>query len=984
MFAGDRSAGDLLSPATNVLPFPAASEPSAGPSGKVVIDAKRFEREISGYARPSDAKPVVSEDRAVSFEPDGLYFRHAIFPDLVSLVSRRLGFALYFFDCEFAERFDARWAELDALTLKQCILHKSFEGIALTSRGNVDFTDSKSHSQIDLSQARIQSDVVLVGARLECDETTRGEHVPDARRGAALFCGGLRAHSLLMDRMICRGRIFLDASRLSGILKCANVTLERDCKLASQRSLRWNNVVLSAADTDIDGAVILGEEARSKPSPESSFESRGQVNLSNSHIGGDLICTNAVMHSPYCDATDLELKPFADDGHAQDSVLLAALNLSRTEIGGGVWLDGRFSAHGEVRFDGAHIRGAFRADGATIDGALAGCGAKRARNERHRVNLALNLERAEIGSSLLLNAGFRAFGRVLLRNATIHGDFVCQGGEFHGCWLKAGEEPLDCEAERQAEALNLSGATIEGSAFLVGKPSLGAHETFTARGQVRLRGTQIKRNLHLGGGQFRLMPEPNEPSERRPLEHSRKPENLSLCSDHKELPLIGWFHRAQVLGTTFLKEIDRPPVCFEGSVSFAGMQTGGWEDSLECWPQCRAKASVEPEPQPVRVGEDQRATFELNGLTYQTLRGPTRGEERVLWLLHQPMRDLSKPGAGNPGGGFKTQPWEQCARVLYELGYQRDARYLYRMQQRFIRIKGRPTFPSKALSVLLGIFVGHGYRVFYTFLWAIWLVGMGMIVTDYGYRYGYIVPAQSNSAFYQSDRSLVRRLLESTDYDAGAPVPYPKFHPLLFSLDTALPAGDLRQKHYWIPTDTRLRHCPDRPEADVCPAPSQIVERSNTKLHHAVASIRATLPFLSERTIARFVGGSMFFVIALIFLGWLFYDMTIGFFRDRDFNAANASKLYRRVLNHKRGWGYLFPAAFVVFLILLFIASMMAYLYDAGIAFDVLRHFDKILRGIGLNVSVTHIWTTFETLVGWLLITAVVVSLGSTVFRRRE
>ncbi len=969
-----------------VLPFvpPVRDVPPA-------FDAATFERALAFYARKLDGEAVAWDHPQIDFEADGLHLHDLGFEFPVGLASRRLPFHLHFTNCRFADTIDARWLDLDSLTLRDCTLQQAFDGAALTARGNVDFGGTTSHCQIDLSSASIQGDLLVnKQAKLFFKRPKgAGYDEQDIRFGAALFCGGIRVHSILLDDLKCRGRIFLDASKLTGILKAANATLWRHENDAIPGATAWDHMVLSAIDANIEGAVILGEESRTELSQPATFQACGQVNLSNSRIGGDLICTAGCFHSAYYrrwrgDEGQDDSKAWTDavekfgnktsyvtkEG-SYDPVVLAALNASRTQIEGGVWLDRGFRAHGEVRFNSVAVRGVFRAtNDSEINAALPHCrpvfertSSGWARSEPFPIVSALAMERAQIGNMLLLKDGFSAFGLVSLRNAIINGDVDCTGGTFHACWPTKADR-----AHQQPQAFVLSGAMVAGSVFLVGAriapgtdlpicddrledPNTPDKEQdfFLSYGQVRFRGTQIGRNLHLGGGRFKLMPPRMDDA------HSSDPDIDG------QLPLIGWFHSAQVAGTTFLSEIDRAPVCFHGSVSFADMHTDGWEDAIGAWPQCRDDADP-----------NRRATFELNGLTYNSLRGPTDGRNRLMWLLHQPEKDLWPPKRkiaifhGNRNGreqetvGFKTQPWEQCATVLHSLGYRTDARFLYQMEQRFIRLRGRLNPLARIMNFGLGTLVGHGYRVLFAILWAIWLVGIGTIVADAGFNDHHIVPAPAEYAEHH----------ETNWVDVHAP-DYPTFNPLLFSLDMALPAGNVRQRDYWIAIDDNKTYLV--PDAF---APMPLVRRVNEcfgrmihgKTCHATRNEPQEPVDAKDKAVAQ--------TVCVLEAGLIL--LSLGFWR---LGSMFAFWQYRNILNRNRV--SLLSVLPVAALIAAFFMAWSVYLIDCRLVFCLLNSGDTWLL-LHVHMSVTHVWFVFETLAGWVLLTMVAVALGSTIFHYRH
>jgi len=357
--------------AANVIPFrhelPVDSD---GGDGKIVLTTVEFDRVVAAYGNFETEAGSAPYKTHTAFRRDGIHFKKIVFTQEISIASCRYAFGLYFEHCCFQEAFDARSAQMDSLAFKDCSFAKSFKGSALVIAGNVDFSKSRSHTQIDLSVARIRGDLVLADSDL-CYSPPAGKEPPDVRRGSALFCGGINVHSVLMDGMRCRGRVFLDAATLTGIIKASNAVIERS-QTKYDRTNRWDHIVFSASDTTIKGAVILGEEGRGLSGDEKrqSFCARGQVSLSNSRIGGSLVCTNGKFSSAFHDADTEFYGEFKKASGWRDDVVLASLNASRAKVEGAVLLNSGFESYGEVRFNGVEVRGVFRASDASIYGDL--------------------------------------------------------------------------------------------------------------------------------------------------------------------------------------------------------------------------------------------------------------------------------------------------------------------------------------------------------------------------------------------------------------------------------------------------------------------------------------------------------------------------------------------------------------------------------------------------------------------------------------
>ena len=140
------------------------------------------------------------------------------------------------------------------------------------------------------------------------------------------------------------------------------------------------------------------------------------------------------------------------------------LNLEGAQIAGGVFLNDRFAANGEVRLSGADIGGQLVCSGGSFDNNGAD---------------AFNVDNANIGGDVALDDDFAANGAVRLLGVTIGGQLTCRGGRFNN---------------PGGAALVADRATIAGGAFL--------DHGFAANGEVRLLGAMIGAPLVCRGGSF--------------------------------------------------------------------------------------------------------------------------------------------------------------------------------------------------------------------------------------------------------------------------------------------------------------------------------------------------------------------------------------------------------------------------------------------------------------------------------------------------
>ncbi|GAA3147817.1 oxidoreductase [Planomonospora alba] len=104
---------------------------------------------------------------------------------------------------------------------------------------------------------------------------------------------------------------------------------------------------------------------------------------------------------------------------------------------------------------------------------------------------------------------------------------------------------------------------------------------------------------------------------------------------------------------------------------------------------------------------------QLNGLTYEALRGPWTVAERLAWVCRDP-------------DGYRPQPYEQLAAWYRRIGHEPDARRVLLAKQRGHRGTLRPT--GRFWGRLLDVAVGYGYRPWLAGLWATVLLAAGTTV----------------------------------------------------------------------------------------------------------------------------------------------------------------------------------------------------------------------------------------------------------------
>jgi hypothetical protein len=139
----------------------------------------------------------------------------------------------------------------------------------------------------------------------------------------------------------------------------------------------------------------------------------------------------------------------------------------------------------------------------------------------------------------------------------------------------------------------------------------------------------------------------------------------------------------------------------------------------------------------------------MEGTVYDNIRPVLPAAERLPWLERDPE-------------GFTPQPYEQLATVYQRHGQDADARTVLVAKQRSMR--STLALPARPWSLLQDATVGYGYRP----LRAVWLLTCLLVIG-----------------------SLLFRTWPPAPVGGG---PYPRFHPVIYTLDLLLPLVDLGQE----------------------------------------------------------------------------------------------------------------------------------------------------------------------------------------------
>jgi hypothetical protein len=426
------------------------------------------------------------------------------------------------------------------------------------------------------------------------------------------------------------------------------------------------------------------------------------------------------------------------------------MNATNSRIKGTVWLGEGFDCDGEVTLAEAHIEGDLQCSGGTF------------RNPRRNApetgkwdpntGTALNADGVTVDGFVLLRREqgseitFRSEGEVRFLGAQIRGDLDCHGGNFSN---------LPTKAFTTGDGLNAERAIVKGSIFL--------RDGFVAEGVVRLYDAQVGGNLDCNGGSFS-----------NPLQEKNVGGD-ALLLDRAVIKGGVLFSSAKFSG-----DEEEQRFFADGNVSLIGTIIGGELDLRNGYFK---KATLD-------LGGATAASFSDSGKTSWPKRDnlylrlfqyghidPEVAEERLRWLGLQPDDD------------FNTESYVQLAKVLQQSGDDDGARLVLQTAAALQDRHGHRYWYLRPDNWFAAS-IGYGYR-------PIWAVGYISLMSTLGwiiYRRGYLartmVPTDKDA---YNELKLGKRL----------PPHYPRFAPLIFSLENSLPLVKLGQADKWQP-DTEL------------------------------------------------------------------------------------------------------------------------------------------------------------------------------------
>jgi len=515
----------------------------------------------------------------------------------------------------------------------------------------------------------------------------------------------------------------------------------------------------------LEGATVTGDVVLKM------LQSSGEVRAIGAKIGGRLSLSRSVLYNDGGDALSLDEAKIDGDAFLNELDVRGEVRVLGAVIGGQLNMT-RSVLHNDggdaLTLDEARITGDAVLEKVQASGKVSGFGT--------HVGGQLNLSRVALhndgGDALILDEAnitgdafldeLNATGKVRALDATI-------GGQ-----LNMGHAVLN---DGDGEALNLDEIHISGDAVL---------ESLRAIGKVHAIDAVI-------GGQLDL---------------------TGAALDHRGKDALV-MHGATVTGNTYLDDLDVTGAIrvlgatFKAKLSLGGdVRTNPGDDAvalqavtverLELTKPLRlvgmlnlARAEIHHlDVGPARTG-GLPPLSNAQGWSLGTLEGFFLTERHSVynWLMSIPLTS-----SNNPRRIFVTQPWQEMARVFAQSGHPEEARWLrYKAAQ---QVTKSATVLWKPVRLMYGGFVGYGYRSYYVVPWLIGLFLVSWALA--GVNAAAFSPSDTTVATTTATVAGVQQTVPVTGATRPAVTGYAQFSPVLFAVDTAIPAATTGQSAAWV------------------------------------------------------------------------------------------------------------------------------------------------------------------------------------------
>jgi uncharacterized protein YjbI with pentapeptide repeats len=636
-------------------------------------------------------------------------------------------------------------------------------------------------SRVRLRGVDIVGDVDLSGVQLagelafdQCSFRGGTLRVAAASLGAlritnSILCGDLDATESLIQ-----GPVVIDGSEVTGSI------FARDARIGGRFSAVNTKFGGRPLALDLEGATLDGSMQMQRCMIAGEMILRaaqvaGGINLSAASLRGfpvSLQAENASVSGPIFMNHGLRA---AGTISVHGAHFGAELNFSDAFLGtanaNGVALSGQnLKVQTDVFLNQARVHGTVELQSALVGGQLnltattvRDCGA-----------ISLEATGIRIGTNCWLNEGFAADGSVVLSGGTIGGLLSVTRSVLNGS---------------QGDALRADRCEVRGNVWL---------QEVRARGCIRISASVLRGHLDAAGAD---LSDPGGPA--LDLGRTAVATNVVLSAGFTAVGGV------VLLGTSVggSVEISDATLLANGTGRALDASSLRVDDTLSL---LRSSVCGEVRLAASRASRlcDDRSYWDCTATENQACAGHPAGRRNVLDLAHFDYRRLDRVGARwtdhcawlEHMPRYHDQPYVLLAATERASGRDRDARRI-NMRRHWRRLDAESPGPGRVSRLgerLLGIAIGFGYAPWRVAVWLSVLVAFGALLYERAADRGLIVPTRAGLPAAESVGPSPTRT------EGGMPVvatkctdAYPCFNPLVYSLETGLPAVKLGQRDYW-------------------------------------------------------------------------------------------------------------------------------------------------------------------------------------------
>lgn len=668
----------------------------------------------------------------------GLIINNAVIKDKLDMEGLALDICIDFDDCTFEEEVNFNSAKIGSLTFARANLKGGLQlisaqiGSQLNCRGAFICQLKKSSFALLAQNAIIRGSVMFDGEeitnKMKCFEAFGEVNIDGIRIGGMLSCeNGKFKNPLGVSLDATNAIIDGDVVFNKTSLSCGELLLQG---AIIKGSLNFNEIILDNKNGRTINAkrIKVGGDVLFRK----GFKSVGEVKFCGAQIGGQLKCRGAKFYEPTGSKT------------ANTSDPRCAFIAQGLRLGGPLFMDDGFVADGEVNLFNARIEGNFDCTHGTFD------------NES---GTALKLERARIDGDVYLcsplinnkvddskkSNRFYAKGEVNLCGAHINGQLNCKNGFFNN-------------EIKDSYGLKATGLTVNGPLFM--------SEGFEAIGGIDLLNANIQATIYCSGGKFIS---------------SKRNENSKLPAIHAE--------RIKIAGDlilqyeSFTKPLDcRNKLEVEGSINLKkAVIVKGLIYHEFCNRPISKMLLISARIGTMDVNQNVWGGIEkenLHDCIYNSIATelPMQHDEKKSWIKST---DKSK---------FIPQPYRQLAKVLDDMGYEKQAKDVrIEMNDQLRRCK-QTKWKRKAWLWISGHLIDYGYSPLKVSIPALIIFLIGWVFYFLGY---------GNNLMYEVGNTNSRNgIAVNIEKNANQP----RFSPFFYSLDVFLPVINFHQAEHWKPT----------------------------------------------------------------------------------------------------------------------------------------------------------------------------------------